>query len=339
MKIPYRTRRFLRRLGQTLLVLFLIAVVAWICWVVWLERFVVYSGDGARLDFDRGAEFSGGVIAVPPETKAPISIFYNEGDNAISISKDLQQLQGYCITGEALADISAVRTQLSQIESDIPLLIDVKNARGAFYYSTGIGTLTADSVSVSEVDALIRDLVQSEHYLIARLPAMRDREYGLNNVNCGLFAPSRYSLWMDEGGCYWLDPSASGTMTYLTGIVQELKDLGFDEVVFTDFYFPDSKGYVFDGDKSTALTDAAQSLVTACTTETFAVSFVRGSTAFTTPNGRSRIYIQDTDASKAASIAAELGLDDPAVKLVFLTDSFDTRFDEYGTLRPIENAR
>lgn len=337
MKIPYRTRRALRRLGLILLVLLLAAVVAWMCWVIWLERFVVYSGDGARLDFDRGSGFSGGEVAVPPETKAPISIFYNEGDDAVSLSTELQQLSGYCITAEALGDIGAVREQLAQLKTDVPIMLELKNPRGAFYYSTSIGTVTAEYAS--EVDKLIRDLAQSGRYIIASVPALRDREYGLNNVNCGLFVPSRYSLWMDEGGCYWLDPSVSGTMTYLTGIVQELKDLGFDEVVFTDFHFPDSTGYIFDGDKSEALTDAAHSLVAACATDSFAVSFALGNTSFTIPEGRSRVYVTDADASKAASIAADTQLENTAVRLVFLTDSFDTRFDEFGTMRPIENVR
>lgn len=337
MKIPYRTRRFLRRLGLTLLALLMVAVVAWMCWVIWLERFVIYSDDGARLDFDRGSDFSGGEVAVPPEEKAPISIFYNEGDDAVSLSTELTRLSGYCITAEALSDISALREQIALLKSDVPLMLEVKNPRGAFYYSTSIGTVTTENAA--EVDKLIRDLAQSGRYLIARLPAMRDREFGLNNVNCGLFNPSRYSLWMDDGGCYWLDPSVSGTMTYLTGIVQELKGLGFDEVVFSEFYFPENGGYIFDGNKSEALTEAAQSLVTACATDSFAVSFVRGSTSFTVPEGRSRIYIQNADASSAASVAADTGLENPVIRLVFLTDSFDTRFDEYGTMRPIENVR
>ena len=337
MKIPYRTRRFLRRLGLTLLALLMVAVVAWMCWVIWLERFVIYSDDGARLDFDRGSDFSGGEVAVPPEEKAPISIFYNEGDEAGSLSTELTRLSGYCITAEALSDISALREQIALLKSDVPLMLEVKNPRGAFYYSTSIGTVTTENAA--EVDKLIRDLAQSGRYLIARLPAMRDREFGLNNVNCGLFNPSRYSLWMDDGGCYWLDPSVSGTMTYLTGIVQELKGLGFDEVVFSEFYFPENGGYIFDGNKSEALTEAAQSLVTACATDSFAVSFVRGSTSFTVPEGRSRIYIQNADASGAASVAADTGLENPVIRLVFLTDSFDTRFDEYGTMRPIENVK
>ena len=337
MKIPYRTRRFLRRLGLTLLALLMVAVVAWMCCVIWLERFVIYSDDGARLDFDRSSDFSGGEVAVPPEEKAPISIFYNEGDDAVSLSTELTRLSGYCITAEALSDISALREQIALLKSDVPLMLEVKNPRGAFYYSTSIGTVTTENAA--EVDKLIRDLAQSGRYLIARLPAMRDREFGLNNVNCGLFNPSRYSLWMDDGGCYWLDPSVSGTMTYLTGIVQELKGLGFDEVVFSEFYFPENGGYIFDGNKSEALTEAAQSLVTACATDSFAVSFVRGSTSFTVPEGRSRIYIQNADASGAASVATDTGLENPVIRLVFLTDSFDTRFDEYGTMRPIENVR
>ena len=47
MSIPYRTRRVLNRLGSVLLVLLLISVVAWLCWVIWLQRYVVYTDDGA----------------------------------------------------------------------------------------------------------------------------------------------------------------------------------------------------------------------------------------------------------------------------------------------------
>lgn len=339
MKMTYRTRRFLRRLGIATLILLLVAVVAWMCWVVWLERFVVYSGEGARLDFNLGSDFPAGEVATAPEPQDTISIYYNEGDSAVDFSTELEQLAGYYITTDLLSDTNAIREQLKLLESETPVMVDLKNERGTFYYSTNVGTVTADTVDIAQVDRLIRDLASSGHYLIARLPALRDREFGLNNVNSGLFAPSMYSLWMDEGGCYWLNPSASGTMVYLTSLVEELKAMGFDEVVFTNFYFPDSDGYVFDGDKSSALTEAAQRLVTACTTDTFAVSFVRGRTSFDVPEGRTRLYYENADASDAASIAADSGLADPAVNLVFLTDSFDTRFDEYGTLRPIGNVR
>ena len=47
MSIPYRTRRVLNRLGIVLMIFLLVGVIAWLCWVVWLERYVVYTADGA----------------------------------------------------------------------------------------------------------------------------------------------------------------------------------------------------------------------------------------------------------------------------------------------------
>lgn len=338
MKIPYRTRRALRRLGFAALIVLLVAIVAWMCWVVWLERFVVYSRDGATLNFDLPAEYPEGQVALPPEPGETISIYFNEGEDEEEISTELTRISGYYITAEALTDVNAIRSQLKLLESETPVMLEVKDPRGAFHYSTAVGSLVSGEVDAAEVDQLIADLASSGHYLIAKLPAMRDREFGLNNVNSGLFAPSLYSLWMDEGGCYWLNPSASGTMVYLTSIIEELKALGFDEVVFSHFYFPAGDGYVFDGDKSAALTQAAQSLVTACSTDTFAVSFVRGSTYFTVPEGRCRIYLENVDAASVDDAAADFGFTDPAIRLVFLSDSNDTRYDEYSILRPLENA-
>lgn len=339
MKIPYRTRRALRRLGITAVILLLVAVVAWLCWVIWLERFVVYSREGASLNFDLPAEYPPGEVALPPETKAPISIYYNEGDNVVETSTELTQISGYYADGEALAGgVSAIREQLALLDGDTPVMLDVKNIKGAFYYSTAVGSITADNVATEDVDNLIADLASSEHYLIARLPAMRDREFGLNNVNCGLFVPSRYSLWLDDAGCYWLDPTVSGTMTYLTQIVEELKSLGFDEVVFTDFYFPASDGYIFDGDKSQALTEAAQSLVNACSTDDFAVSFLRGATTFTIPQGRSRLYFENVDAANISATVEAIAVENPEIRLVFLTATHDTRYDDYSVLRPLADA-
>ena len=55
MSIPYRHKRALARIGTLLAVLFLIFVVTWLCWVVWLQRYVVYTSDGATLDFNHSS--------------------------------------------------------------------------------------------------------------------------------------------------------------------------------------------------------------------------------------------------------------------------------------------
>ena len=46
MFLPYKTRRFLRGLGTTVLVLALILVLAWVVWMLWLDRYIVYTRTG-----------------------------------------------------------------------------------------------------------------------------------------------------------------------------------------------------------------------------------------------------------------------------------------------------
>lgn len=337
MNIPYRTRRALRRTGLVFAILLLVAIVVWMCWVVWLERYVVYSDDGAELRWELSAQIPEGELAQPPAAEQTIGIYYNEGSNIVDVSTELVQMAGYYANTEALADIPAVREQIMTLSTDVPVLLDVKNVKGAFYYSSSVGGTRADAVDTEAMDSLIADLAKSNRYLIARLPALRDWEFGLNNVDCGLFLPSGMGLWMDDDGCYWLDPTATGTTTYLMRIVTELEELGFDEVVFTDFCFPDGD-YTFDGDRTEAITTAAATLVNTLSTDSFAVSFQSGSTSFPLPEGRSRLYLSGIDASDAQSAATETGIAAPDIYLVFLADSNDTRFDAYSVLRPMSAA-
>lgn len=126
-------------------------------------------------------------------------------------------------------------------------------------------------------------------------------------------------------------------MSYLTGIANELRALGFNEVVFLDFHFPDTENIVFSGDKAQALTNAAQTLVDNCGTRSFAVSF-EGGEGFVPPEGRSRVYVTGSDALGAKTIAESSGVADVTINLVFVTDLYDTRFDEYSVLRPLSFA-
>lgn len=339
MSIPYRTRRALRRLGITAVILLMIAVVVWMCWVIWLERFVVYSEDGAKLDFSLSGDYSGGVVAQPPERET-VSIYYNEGSDEVEISTELTQMKGYYADTEALiAGVDQVRAQIQSLPAETPVMLDVKHQKGYFYYSTAVGMSTYDSkLDIAAMDSLIEDLAKSKHYLIARIPALRDWEFGLNNVPCGLYLPSKRGLWMDEGRCYWLNPTASGTLTYLIQIITELRDMGFDEVVLEEFRFPEGNKYIFNGDKYQALTDAAATLTSACATDSFCVSFVQANTGFTLPDGRCRVYLEEVAAADAASRAEEFALDNAPIRVVFLAESNDTRYEKYGVLRPLDSA-
>ena len=341
MSIPYRTRRMLKRVGLTLVALLLVGLLALFLWFVWLQRFVVYTRDqGAVIDLNLSQDWGEGQLAVPPAQKEPISIYYNEGENALNVTRELTQLVGYYADQAALQkSIDNVLAQAKALPRGTPVMLDVKNSKGAFFYSSSVGEERNSKIDPAQMDALIAELHKNGNYLIARLPALRDYYYAVDHTKDGLPTSKGY-LWIDrtDGGYYyWLNPEKEGTQTFLLQIISELKALGFDEVVLDQFYFPNTKDIVFSGDKQEVLNKAAQTLVTVAATETFTLSFV-GSDDLALPAGRTRMYLTGVNAAEAASVAEGTGIENLQTQLVFLTQVHDTRFDDYGVLRPLEAA-
>lgn len=341
MNLSYRTRRFLQGLGIAAGILALLGLVIWLVWILWLGRYVVYSRDGVKFDFSLSSQEISGVEAVKP-TAPEISIVIGEGQVETGIPTELQQLSGYYADVEMLEkEFDLVLQQVANIPSGTPVMLDVKDIYGYFLYDSTAGAYRSGSVNISQIEDLINYLDAKGVYLIARLPAFKDQRYGLDNVPYGLHHESGRYLYMDKDNCYWLDPTSTGALNYLTEIALELKGMGFNEVVFDYFWYPDATNLAFKGNREEALTAAAEKLAQACATESFAVSFVAQEPDFALPEGRTRVYLAGRSASDAASLASETGLEEEDVKirLVFIADGNDTRFDAYGVLRPLTAAR
>lgn len=337
MNIPYRIQQLLKRLAVILLVAALVFAVVLLCWFLWLDRYVVYTRDGAVLDFERSSEVLSGEAALPPNEENFIAIYYNEGDDAVETGTDLSQLSGYYIDYNALVKgIDTVKQQLEALPAGTPVMLEVKNSFGSAYYNSSTIPYRSDTLDPAQMDDLIKFLNQQGLYTIACLPALRDYCYGLDHEQNGLPTSGGY-LWADEEYRYWLDPTKPGTVSYLTDVANELRVLGFREVVFLDFRFPETDSIVFSGDRKQALENLAQTLLTNCGTNTFAVSF-ETTGEFTLPEGRSRVYKKNVDAIEAKNIAESAGVSDVLTRLVFVTDLYDTRFDEYSVLRPLSFA-
>lgn len=336
--LSYRARRRLKTLGVTSLVLILAGAISWSAWILWVGRYIIYTDEGAVLDFSLSPQLPEGKVATPPEKTDPVKIYYNDGSDAVDFSTELGPISGYYADSNALIhDIGTVRKQIESLPDGTAVMLDVKSITGTFYYSTKVGRLSSE-VSVSAMDELISYIKSRNLYLIARIPAFKDYTFGLNNVNSGLFLPSGIGLWMDDDSCYWLDPASSITQNYLIQIIMELKSLGFREVVLTDFCFPVSDGYAYEGDKPAILTSTAANLVSSCSNSTFTVSFEAQLDSFTLPEGRTRLYLNNVSAMNVESTAEKAGVPDPTINLVFLTAAKDTRFDAYSVLRPIDSA-
>lgn len=343
MTITYRTKRRLYRAGLIGGIILLIAILVGFCWVVWLERYVVYTRDGATLDFDVNNAPGAGQLANPPSVGETVPIYVNEGLDAINLTSELTQIKGYYVDGETLQnDVAAVREMVAKLPSGTAVMVELKSIWGQFNYSSTVTDQTASNrLDTLQVDKLITDITSRNLYTIAVVPAFRDRYFFLknnSNTSMGLAVKRKGYLWQDSNNCYWFDPTDPDTLNWLKEIVTELKSLGFDEIVFSEFRIPETDSIVFNEDRTEAIKKAAQSLVNSCATDNFAVSFLVEDSNFTIPEGRTRLFIKNVGPKNVDAVVAKLNLVTPDSKLVFMSNTNDTRYDAYGVMRPITMA-
>ena len=339
LKAPNLTWRTRRRLKTTLVILgsvLALAAAAWLCWILWLGRFVVYSRDAVRLDFDW--QTPGSFVAAQPPEKPAINIVYDDGsEEVVQRNQPLAQMNGCYITAQMLMDdIAGVEELIRELPKGTAIMLEMKAGSGTFYYGTEQPRATVSSrIDKEAMKSLLSYLSKADYYTIAQIPAFQDRAYGLENSSSGIHHSTGGYLWAGADNCYWLDPAKSGPRSYLVEIAAELRDLGFDEVVFTDFCFPPTEEILYEGDKLAALNDAAQYLVHNLMTEDFCVSFLCNEPGFILPEGRTRLYRDKVEASMAQSVADSLEVPNRQINLVYLTEANDTRFDAFSVLRPL----
>lgn len=342
MSISYRTRQRFRRFFSTVAVLLAIAVFVWLCWLLWLDRYIVYDREyGARLDFDlappsgEGEHLSGTV-----KPTVPLQLYEPKDPNAPSVEMTEKPISGYHIDFNILKqDMDAVKTQIDLLPAGTAVLVDVKHPLGYFYYSSAFGNTYESQIDPVAFGDFLDYLNGKELYVIARLPAFQDRQFGLNHIAHGIsYKGGGGALWLDGENCFWLKPNSELVQQNLIGIARELRNLGFNEVVFTDFSLPDDDDIIFNDDPVAAITEAAQLLVDTCATDTFWVSFT-GSSAFPLPAGNSRLYLENVAAADVQFVAEQVQTEDPGKHILFYATGHDTRYDDYCVLRPLNMAQ
>ncbi len=334
----YRARRrwraFFLLLGSLALVLF----VVWLCWLLWVSRFVVYTRDAARLDFDWTTPGTFAEAGLPPEQET-VDILFEEPTQPPETlpPTTLQRLTGVQVSISMLTEEFEETARLLQaLPAGTTVLLELKSGGGSFYYDSQVEDAPVSSkADTGAVADLLNTLDGNDCYVAVALPAFRDRAYGLEHTSQGIHHSSGGYLWADDDHCYWLDPARDAVIERLTALGMELQNMGVDEVVFTDFDFPPTEDILYEGDQEAALNGAASKLAQALYSEEFCVSFLCNRADFRLPLGRTRLYRSDVDAASAQQTALGLNISSMEVNLVYLTETDDPAFAPYSHLIPL----
>lgn len=334
LRIPYRNRLLLKKLLRIALIVLAVLLVLSIVLLIYFEPYIVYDRDGAHLRLSPDAAPSAPVSeAVPqPIVEDPLIIY----DTNAPAQESIAEAGGFYITTAMLQDPEAVFAAVKKLDQPCAVMIELKSVFGNFYYSTSLsGAQTAD-VDIARIDELITYLVEHNFYLIASLPAFRDRSFALDNQSCGL-PMSGGALWMDDLGCYWLDPANETVQSYLMQIARELSGLGFREVVFSDFCFPDTNSIVYSSDKTSGevLRETVSELTSFFTDSSLMISFETEETDFPAEVCAGRLYIPNVDGSQVEHYVQLYSASSNLSEIVFLAASRDTRFENQAVLRPL----
>ena len=92
----------------------------------------------------------------------------------------------------------------------------------------------------------------------------------------------------------------------------------------------------YSGDPIEDLTECATRLLSNVTTNSFTLSFNVSSSTFVLPEGRCRMYLSNIPARDVEVTAAQATISEPEIRMVFVADSNDTRYDTYSVLRTID---
>ena len=335
MHISYRNKILLRKLLRVLLILLAFALVAGILLVIYLEPFVVYDRDGAHLDMDGKLT----QVATPNEPAAPRPVIENPQiiyASGAAMNKTIQEMGGYYISTAMLQDPEAVFEEVKKIEEPCAVMIQLKSRFGNYYYSSSIsGTQKAD-VRVTVVDQMITYLANKGFYLIAEIPAFTDPVFALDHQECGLPVAGGY-LWMDEYGCYWLDPADEQVLSYLSQIARELASRGFHEVAFSEYRFPDTNSISYNSEKtrSEIIAESAAQLTSNFAGSSTVISFVSTADDFPVESCTGRMYVKDVAGSKVTHYQQTYGAAGTLTEIVYIVNSRDTRFEDQAVLRPL----
>ena len=226
--------RWLRVIALVLFLLVLLAVGA----VIAGQQYIVYTDRGLRVELpflqrDKGEEqedLGEITVLVEPEKSEP------EQPDEMPTEQTELPLRAVKVDVETLLE----GTALEQVKAagGNALVLDMKDDWGqlGFVSESAAAVQAGANFSAEEINQAIRTLSQEEIVLIARVSCFRDHKLADSLTYAIETNPGR--RWQDLSGVRWSNPAKPAVRGYLVGLVRELAELGFDEILLENWGYP-----------------------------------------------------------------------------------------------------
>lgn len=228
-----------RRAGRVALVVLLVLVLLAAAAFLILQDRIIYQSDGSitiDLPFFRGD----GQTASDPEggggENLPVEILPEEDGQGTDGQSEAEPLRAGVISVEELCAGGAGSLEQAGCNA---FLTEVKGFNGTYYYisqqasrqalADGAVTQSALTEAVEGTDGL---------WAIARVGCFHDSFHAFADMTGAGICQSGGYIWYDNLSSHWMDPAKDGTRAYMAAVLDECADMGFDEVVLTDFGYP-----------------------------------------------------------------------------------------------------
>jgi len=234
----YRGRRTVTDILRLIAVVLAVAVVLVVAGLFFLQKYIVYTDDGPKLQLPplfQGEEPDGSVSLPDPGS---VSIIEREPDGS-QPEPDQGQKAGVALQLSVDEVVNgAAAAKLEEAGADA-LILEVKDQLGRLSWHSEQQVAGWSGVNGQQAagDAL-KAWNQGDVYTVARVHCFRDDTVPYYNNNLALRWAGNDWNWRDELGLRWTSPGKAEVRAYNAALCGELAQLGFDEIVLEEFYFP-----------------------------------------------------------------------------------------------------
>lgn len=244
----YRGRRTVTDILKVIAGILAVLVVLAVAGVIYLQRYMVYTDEGAKLELPPFLQsLRQGGKKNPSDGSASLP---NQGDVSVDIQPAGSQSEGQDPQGPEVEKPAGFALQLSvddvvngsaaqklaEAGADA-LVLEVKGGSGMLAWRSNLPEAERGQVNGTQAttDAL-RRWNAGEVYTIARVCCFRDdtAAYHLNS----LALHQSNGTWRDTLGIRWFSPAQDRVQAYIANLCGELGELGFDEIVLEQCTFP-----------------------------------------------------------------------------------------------------